>query len=1052
MDDKNRAPKGEVSVEEILAEARILKESGAKPPAGDREPQTGAPEAAGSAREALDTVRMETGGVEKKEGMANPANSIQDENNGNTADAGKPEKRKRGLFGRFRRKSIPEMDEEDDLYYGLQLKPLEEYRREYEQTLRSGEPGGFEESGRPAGAAKNADAGTEGKPAERESDSSFPYLFGPEENGETENLSETFERVHRDRRERLRKIMGQAGLDADDLFAPEDALPPRREPSEEPGEVPEEEPGAPFPHEPAPPEGPRRQPEVVPGPARGPEIRPPQREPVYVPPRTPELAAEQPPEETKAAEARKEEPPAPKPSYPSPGEPVREPVSGPDVKEELPGRAPVREPGDGSRPEYRSDERPLHVIELEGIEKILSFEAERYPEPGPGKETPIPFPEPPRAPETPEAARAEAQPPEEAVPADTASEWPEADVPDETEGFLPGEEEEPVAPPRHEKKRFRLFGSEEPENEPDDEPPPEPDELDDYSDPADAPSVFHELRSNVRKLSLRLAVTGLCAAVAAAFAVAFEQSSLLPTQIRAFLGAQAFLIIQLVFLAIACVFSSVTIVNGFRSLFSLQANSDSAAAVAAAAAFVQGAVLLTGPEALPGVHFYSALACAALFLNTAGKLVMAKRIARNFRFVASPAQKSAVLLYDDYNNALRLSKGCVVGPPVIAYQKKSEFLRHFLSLSYQPDPGDRACQIMAPIGFAASLALCAAVAVLTKDTVSAVTAFTASACVCVPFANMLSVNLPVSRLCKIAGQCGSMLAGWPAVDRFSATNAVIVDAGDLFPKGTVVLNGIRTFGGQRIDDAILDATALMCAVGGPLSDLFDQIIKNRRELLPKLEKTAYEDGKGVSGWVSGKEILVGSRELMLAHCIEPPSRDYEEKYIRGGKKLVYLASGPELVAMFIVTYSSDRRRSLELRRMENNGISLIVRTSDPNVTPRFLAECFGLDEHSVRVLPESLGSVYTALVSAPAGRADALLATKGHRPTAMMRLLTGCVRQHGNISIAVALQTASAALGFALVAFLACTSGLSLLSATALLIYELFWTAAVLLVPALRRP
>ena len=274
----------------------------------------------------------------------------------------------------------------------------------------------------------------------------------------------------------------------------------------------------------------------------------------------------------------------------------------------------------------------------------------------------------------------------------------------------------------------------------------------------------------------------------------------------------------------------------------------------------------------------------------------------------------------------------------------------------------------------------------------------------------------------------------------------------MFPRGTVVLNGIRTFGGQRIDDAILDATALMCSVGGPLSDLFDQIIKNRREILPKLEKTVYEDGKGVSGWVSGKEILVGNRELILAHGIEPPSRDYEAKYIRGGKRLVYLAADRELVAMFIVTYRSDRRRALELRRMENNGISLIVRTSDPNITPEFLSECFGIDAHSARVLPEKLGAVYTALVSSPPDRPDSLIAVKGHRPAAMMRILTGCVRQHGNITIAVALQTASAAIGFALVAFLSCSSGLSLLSATALLIYELFWTAATLLVPRLRRP
>ena len=79
-------------------------------------------------------------------------------------------------------------------------------------------------------------------------------------------------------------------------------------------------------------------------------------------------------------------------------------------------------------------------------------------------------------------------------------------------------------------------------------------------------------------------------------------------------------------------------------------------------------------------------------------------------------------------------------------------------------------------------------------------------------------------------------------------------------------------------------------------------------------------------------ILIGSRALLAAHGIEPPSQDYEDKYLLGGKSIVYLASGGDLIAMFIVSYNSDKRRALELQRMEENGISLIVRNCDANIT------------------------------------------------------------------------------------------------------------------------
>ena len=222
-------------------------------------------------------------------------------------------------------------------------------------------------------------------------------------------------------------------------------------------------------------------------------------------------------------------------------------------------------------------------------------------------------------------------------------------------------------------------------------------------------------------------------------------------------------------------------------------------------------------------------------------------------------------------------------------------------------------------------------------------------------------------------------------------------------------------------------------------------------MLPKIDNLSYEDERGVVGWVSGRRILVGNRELLRDHGIEPPSRDYEKKYLLGGKQVVYLASGGDLVAMFVLSYNSDKRRALELQRMENNGISLIVRTCDPNITPEFLAQCFRLDVQSVRVLPDRLGSVYQKLIEKPTERADALFATKG-RPTTMMRMLTACIRQKGNVSIAVVLQNVCVVLGFVLVAFLACYSGLKQLSTTALLLYELFWLLVILAVPKLRKP
>ena len=392
-----------------------------------------------------------------------------------------------------------------------------------------------------------------------------------------------------------------------------------------------------------------------------------------------------------------------------------------------------------------------------------------------------------------------------------------------------------------------------------------------------------------------------------------------------------------------------------------------------------------------------------------------------------------------------------MGEPKIAYETEAGFLKNFLRFSYVPDPGERTSQGVGAVGIISSLVLCAASFIITKNFSYAVDSFAAAMCVGVPFMNMLSVNTPVAKLDKIAARCGSMVTGWHTVELFSETNAVMADDKDLFPKGTIILNGIKTFEGQRIDEAILDATALACTIGGPLCDVFGQIIRNKRDMLPKASSVLYIDGKGATGSVDGKKILVGNRELMKENGIEPPSRDYERKYVQSGKELVYVASGGSLTAMFIVSYHSDRKLAMELKRMESNGVSLIVRTRDPNITPMLISRCFGLSTNSVNVLSGELGNVYAGLKAAPPERIDAVMATRG-RFTSMMRVLTACIRQRGNISIAVVLQNTGAILGLALAALFICTLGLKQLSVTSLVIFEAFWAAAVEFIPRLRRP
>lgn len=599
--------------------------------------------------------------------------------------------------------------------------------------------------------------------------------------------------------------------------------------------------------------------------------------------------------------------------------------------------------------------------------------------------------------------------------------------------------------------RFKIRFAEKPDEAPENtEAAENSDELiDDYTGPADAKSVAHDLRTTMRELTIRMLATGVSTAVLILASLIAESGFNANNTETA--GAVGYTILSLVLLLVAIGFCAKTILNGLKALFEFRANSDSAAAVACVAVFVQTLCTLFTPAALSmgKIHLYAGIAAGILFLNTVGKLTMLRRIHSNFRFVSSREQKYAVRVFDDYNTSLKMAGSSVISQPAIAYQQKTGFLKRFLQISYEPDPAETSSQVLAPVGLISSLLLCVVALVITKDASLAITALAASCCVCVAVMNMLAVNLPVSRLSHRLRRRGAMVSGYEGIKRMSAVNAVLVDSTELFPRGTVVLNGVKPFKQEGLEEAVLAAGTLVQQLGGPLCGVFEQVFSEHEGELPEVEKAAFEAGNGVVGTVDGKEVLIGSRTLLTAHGVEAPEQNVESQYTTGSRQILYVAMGGELYAMFILTYNADRKKKAELQNMEMNGVSLILRSADPNLTPQFISRLFGIDATAVNVIGAGQDGPADHLVNDTADRVDAYAATKG-RVESMMSLVSTCIDEKKNISFIVAMQNAAVVIGFVLVAFLTFVAGVEQISAFALVIYELFWVLATVLVPKFR--
>ena len=243
---------------------------------------------------------------------------------------------------------------------------------------------------------------------------------------------------------------------------------------------------------------------------------------------------------------------------------------------------------------------------------------------------------------------------------------------------------------------------------------------------------------------------------------------------------------------------------------------------------------------------------------------------------------------------------------------------------------------------------------------------------------------------------------------------------------------------MRMDEAILDAAALVISAGGPLGEVFDSVILGNRKILPPVEDLSYEDRMGLSGWIHGRRILVGNRELLQHHNVELPARQSEARYRHDGRQVMYLAVDGLVSALFVVSYQADPNVAEHLKNLEHKGITILVRTSDPNITDSFVEETFGLPQNCVKVISAQAGALYRKYRTTVLQRANAGIVHDG-RIQNFLRSVAACATLQNGAKLLTVLHIAAA-----LVGVLCFTSDVTMLGVVQLLLYQLFWAIIVL--------
>ncbi|MEG3006489.1 MAG: hypothetical protein RR806_03365, partial [Oscillospiraceae bacterium] len=576
--------------------------------------------------------------------------------------------------------------------------------------------------------------------------------------------------------------------------------------------------------------------------------------------------------------------------------------------------------------------------------------------------------------------------------------------------------------------------------------------FDDYNSPADTDEVMKDLKSMRTGLFVRIGLTSVIFATLLylGFSYFYKALPLMPFMFPED-NLQIFLAISLGFVILAALVCNTVVGGGLISLFTLKPDSDSPVALAVLATIAQGVALVALPERLQvdGVHMYFSVAVLGLLFNLFGKVYMTNRIIRNFKIISGNTDKFSIMLMKDKMLAKELTKGQNIDNPSVLFSSKTSFPTGFLNFSYTEDYSENINKITTPLFLVFGVVLSIITFVLEKDIFIALTVFNAMMCICAPLTTTIIGNKPLNAISKKLSKEGAVISGYQALEDFDDVTTITVDANELFTGGTVILHGIKAFSESRIEEAIIDAASVSCKASGLLMDIFMEMIEHKQNLIKDVDNLIYEDEMGISAWVDGKRVLIGNRQLMTNHGINPPDIAYENKFRRDGREVVYLANSGELTAMFVISYKGSEEMADYLNELAIKGVSLSVYTTDPNITSKKIQEIFEYPANLITIMSSKVHADFNE-AACDRDKAPAKIIYTGSL-VAKIKAICAVISGKGAIVLGTILQLIGIVFGYAIVAFLSFTGKMPLLSFEILIGYQLIWGFLVSVLPSMRK-
>ena len=224
----------------------------------------------------------------------------------------------------------------------------------------------------------------------------------------------------------------------------------------------------------------------------------------------------------------------------------------------------------------------------------------------------------------------------------------------------------------------------------------------------------------------------------------------------------------------------------------------------------------------------------------------------------------------------------------------------------------------------------------------------------------LGLATPMSIMAGVGrgAQSGVLIKSAEALERFEKVDTLVVDKTGTLTEGKPSVVAIKTAMGFDETELLRFAASLERSSEHPLAAAIVHAATTRGLALATVENFDSPVGKGVTGSVDGRKLVIGNRQIMLDAGINTSSLDQSaEELRRDGATAIFIAIDSKAAGIIAIADPVKATTPGAIAALRDAGIRIIMLTGDNATTARAVATKLGITDVEADVLPQDKAKV-----------------------------------------------------------------------------------------------